>query len=185
MIMKKNLFLFLSLGIIFSIRAQDNNTRYHTENVLRINFLNPGLEYEHSISEKTTLSAGIGVGYGTSYPDLDESNGTGFVYLISPFLDIQYKYFYNFEKRLANSKNVAHNSGNFISGRFYTRGETIESNFSRTSNYDFAVGPTWGIQRNYGSFHLLVDVGTIYYFDTKGNGNWFPIMLQLNLGFDL
>ncbi|MGO2357605.1 MAG: hypothetical protein ACTH6G_04770 [Mesonia sp.] len=47
------------------------------------------------------------------------------------------------------------------------------------------MGPTWGIQRSYGKFHLLFDVGTIYYFDTKGNGNWFPIMIQLNLGFNL
>jgi len=154
-----------------------------TENVFRINFLNPGVEYELALGQKSTLSAGLGIAYGGSYPDLS-GNGSGFIYLISPFLDVQYKRFYNFEKRLAKNKNIAHNSGNFLSARIYTRGETIESNFSRTSNYDFAVGPTWGIQRNYGSFHLLFDVGSIYYLDTKGNGNWFPIMLQLNLGFD-
>jgi hypothetical protein len=31
----------------------------------------------------------------------------------------------------------------------------------------------------------LFDVGPQYYFDTNGNGNIWPIMLQLNLGFDL
>lgn len=166
------------------ITAQEDQQEF-TENVLRINFLSPGVEYEYAVSNTSTLSAGLGVGYGASYPFLSSSEGTGFLYLITPFLDLQYKHFYNFEKRLAKNKNTAHNSGNFISARLLTRGSTIESNFDRTSNYDFAVGPTWGIQRSYGKFHLLFDVGTIYYFDTKGNGNWFPIMIQLNIGLNL
>ena len=78
------------------------------------------------------------------------------------------------------------NSANFISARLLTRGNTISSNFNMTTNFDFAVGPTWGLQRKYGeNFHLLFDVGPIYYFDSNGEGNIFPIMFQLNLGFDL
>ncbi|TXK78607.1 hypothetical protein [Mesonia sp. K4-1] len=182
--MKKVLFIVLSLIIFQEIAAQNNVDSSYTENVFRINFLNPGVEYEYAVTNTSTLSGGLGVTYGGSYPDLS-GGGSGFRYLITPFLDLQYKHFYNFKKRLAKNKNTAHNSGNFISGRFYTRGETIESNFDRTSNYDFAVGPTWGLQRSYGKFHLLFDVGTIYYFDTKGNGNWFPIMIQLNIGLNL
>jgi len=45
--------------------------------------------------------------------------------------------------------------------------------------------PTWGLQRSYNDkFHLLFDIGSLYYFDSKGNGNFFPIMFQINLGFD-
>ena len=51
---------------------------------------------------------------------------------------------------------------------------------------DYAWAKAWGIQRKYGkNFHLLFDIGPIYYLDTKGNGNFYPILLQLNLGFDL
>lgn len=166
-------------------QAQENTGgTKHTEKVWRINFLNPGVEFEIPTGDNSTFSTGLGIGYGGSYPDLSGS-GNGFRYLIAPFLDLQEKWFYNFDKRLAKGKSIGNNSGNFVSARMLVRGNTIESNFSRTSNFDFAIGPTWGIQRNYGNFHLLFDVGTIYYFDTKGNGNWFPIMFQLNLGFDL
>jgi len=181
--MKIYLLICLSVITVFGINAQEEQQEF-TENVLRINFLSPGVEYEYAITNTSTFSGGLGVAYGGSYPDLS-GNGSGFRYLFTPFLDLQYKHFYNFEKRLAKNNNTSHNSGNFISARFYTRGETIESNFDRTSNYDFAVGPTWGLQRSYGKFHLLFDVGSIYYFDTKGNGNWFPIMIQLNIGLNL
>jgi len=182
--MKKVLFVILCFILVQGIAAQDNIDNQYTENVFRINFLNPGVEYEYAVAKTSTLSAGLGVGYGGSYPNLSTTKGTGFLYLITPFLDVQYKRFYNFEKRVQKDRNVENNSGNFISARLLTRVNTIESNFDRTSNYDFAIGPTWGIQRSYGKFHLLFDVGTIYYFDTKGNGNWFPIMIQLNLGFN-
>ncbi len=184
--MKKHFLLLFSIFIGLAAKAQDTTAtnKNFTEKVFRINFLSPGLEYEFPVCQKSTFSAGAGVAYGGSYPDLS-IGGSGYLYLITPFLDLQYKHFYNFEKRLAKNKNIAHNSGNFIMARLYTRGETIEANFGRTSKYDFAISPTWGIQRNYGSFHLLFDVGTFYYFDGKGNGNWFPIMLELNLGFDL
>ncbi len=167
----------------FSLYAQENQTK-HSQKVWRINFLNPGVELEYPTGNNSTFSSGLGIGYGGSYPDLS-SSGNGFRYLISPFLDIQEKWFYNFEKRMKRDRSIKNNSGNFISARLLIRGNTIDSNFSRTTDLDFAFGPTWGIQRNYGNFHLLFDVGTIYYFDTKGNGNWFPVMFQINLGLDL
>ncbi len=126
------------------MKAQDSTTtslnKNFTEKVFRINFLSPGLEYEFPVGKKSTFSAGAGVAYGRSYPDLS-IGGSGFRYLLSPFLDLQYKHFYNFEKRLAKNKNIAHNSGNFIMARLYTRGETIEANFGGTSKYDFAISP--------------------------------------------
>ncbi len=63
--------------------------------------------------------------------------------------------------------------------------EIDSENIIRKDDIDFAFGPTWGIQRAYGNLHLLFDVGPVYYFDTKGNSGFFPIALQLNIGFDL
>ncbi|MGB5359644.1 MAG: hypothetical protein WBN27_06840, partial [Eudoraea sp.] len=123
-------------------------------------------------------------GYSGGYPDLT-FGGSGFVYIIAPFLDLQHKWFYNFEKRKQKQKTVEGNSGNFWSIRFITTGPSVAENVTRTSDFDFAIGPTWGIQRRYSKkFHLLFDIGPQYYFDTEGNGNFWPIMIQLDLGFD-
>ncbi|NER11781.1 hypothetical protein GWK09_14740, partial [Muriicola jejuensis] len=70
--------------------------------------------------------------------------------------------------------------------RLVSRGPSIAENVGRTSDFDFAIGPTWGIQRKFSkNLHLLFDVGPQYYFDTEGNGNIWPIMVQINIGFDL
>lgn len=180
---KLSILVILAL-FTFTIYGQEQKT-YHTEKVWRLNFLNPGAELELPTGNNSTFSTGLGIGYGGGYPDLTSADN-GIIYIIAPFLDLQEKWFYNLNKRLGKNKTVQNNSGNFISARFLTRGPSISENVHRTSEFDFAFGPTWGIQRKYGEkFHLLFDVGPQYYFDTKGNGNIFPIMFQLNLGFDL
>lgn len=182
--MNKLLIATILFFFTFSTSAQDQET-YSTQKVWRINFLNPGIELEVPTGNYSTFSTGAGVGYGGSYPELTWG-GSGFLYIIAPFLDLQQKWFYNMNKRMRKERTVDHNSGNFVSLRFITRGNSIAENVHRTSDLDFAFGPTWGVQRNYGeSFHLLFDVGPQYYMDTKGNGNIFPLMFQLNLGFDL
>lgn len=180
-----NLVIFIISVLFTSLTYSQNPETYKTEEVWRVNFLNPGFEMELPTGNYSTFSTGIGVGYGGSYPDLTYG-APGFVYIIAPFLDLQHKWFYNINKRIRKEKSVSNNSGNFISARLLTRGPSIAENVTRTSDFDFAFGPTWGIQRKYGErFHLLFDVGPQYYMDTEGNGNIFPIMFQLNLGFDL
>ncbi|MEZ7496374.1 hypothetical protein QO206_12815 [Leeuwenhoekiella aequorea] len=182
--MKKSL-LSLFLILSFTTFYAQETISVNTEKVWRVNFLNPAIELELPTGEYSTFSSAIGIGYNGGYPDLTYG-GNGFIYIISPFVDIQQKWFYNLNKRISKNKTIDNNSGNFVALRFITRGNSIAENVSRTSNFDFAVGPTWGIQRKYGeNFHLLVDIGPQYYFDTNGNGNVWPLMIQLNLGFDL
>ena len=157
-----------------------------TDQVWRVNLINPGIELELPIHTKSTFSINLGVGYSGSYPNLSETSlNTGGIYAIAPFADLQLRRFYNLQKRAENDKVTHNNSGNFISIRFRSRGESVDDNFKRKADYDFAVGPTWGIQRNYGNFHLLFDVGPQFYFDSQGNTGFWPLMPQLNIGFDL
>ena len=180
---KLSLLVLLAICTI-STYSQEKNT-YNTEKVWRINFLNPGAELELPTGDYSTFSTGLGIGYDGGYPDLTYKDN-GLIYIIAPFLDLQQKWFYNLNKRMEKDKTVKNNSGNFVSARFKTKGPSITDNVIRTSDFDFAFGPTWGIQRKYGEkFHLLFDVGPQYYFDTEGNGNIFPLIFQLNLGFDL
>lgn len=172
--------LFVACNYAFS---QENGT---TERVWRVNFINPGAEVEVPLSKNFTFSANVGVGYGGSYPELTESSlGSGIVYVIAPFLDLQVKAFYNFDKRMGKGKPIKNNSGNFLSARIISRGPSITDNIERKSDFDFAIGPTWGIQREYGKMHLLFDIGPQYYFDTNGNSGFWPLMVQLNLGLNL
>lgn len=185
--MKRPIFLTNLLFLfIVTVSAQEKSFDVNTGKVFRINFINPGVEVELPTGKHTTFSAGIGAGYSGSYPDLSIQKESGFLYIIAPFLDLQQKLYYNFEKRKYKGKSIVNNSGNFISLRFLTRGPSIEENVVRSTEYDFAISPTWGIQRSFNEkIHLLFDVGPKYYFDGEGRGNFFPIMLQLNIGLDL
>lgn len=184
--MMKIKFLFSCFLLAISFCHAQDSESVKTEKVWRINFLNPAVELEIPTGQYSTFSSSLGVGYSGGYPDLTIAGNTGLIYIISPFGDFQHKWFYNLNKRADKNLQVEHNSGNFISFRLFTRGKSLAENVIRTSDFDFAVGPTWGIQRKYGeNFHLLFDVGPQYYFDTLGNGNIWPLMLQLNLGIDL
>lgn len=172
----------LSLMTFSVLCSQEKNT----EKIFRINFLNPGIEYEIPTGNNSTFSIGTGIGYSVSYPHTDIGKSSGLITSFNLYLDIQHKWFYNFNKRKKKNLTVSNNSANFISGRALIRGESLFGNSNGTDKVDFAVGPTWGIQRKYGkNFHLLFDIGPIYYFDINGNNGFFPLMIQLNLGFDL
>ncbi len=67
--MKKIIFLICSVTV-FSSQGFSQETIKNTSTVLRINFLNPGIEYETPVFNKSTVSMNLGVGYGGSYPNL-------------------------------------------------------------------------------------------------------------------
>lgn len=94
--------------------------------------------------------------------------------------------YYNLSKRIRKDKNVAYNSANFVGLRFLARGPEIEksANFYRTSEFDYALAPVWGLQRSFNRIHLLFDIGPYIYFDMKGNYGFLP-MFELNIGYNL
>ncbi len=155
------------------------------QSIFRINALSPGLELEMPISKTSTLAINPGIGINGSYANLSYAN-SGILYFISPFIDVSYKEFYNIDKRLAKGKSIAGNAGDYVGIRLLSNFKEFKAeNIIRKDNVDFALGPVWGIQRALGNIHFLFDVGPVYYFDTKGNGGFFPIMLQLNVGFNV
>jgi len=178
-----------NLIIVLTILVVGTSTGFaQTENVLRVNFLNPALSFEKATGNKTTLETSIGFGYHGSYPELRHYGEGGFQYLFAMFADVQGRYYYNFEKRAAKGKRVDKNNGNFIAARMlYTSfGVSELSSFERYSDHSFAVGPIWGLQRTYGErFNMSFSAGPVYYFDPLGNGNFFPLMLKINLGVNL
>lgn len=174
--------MYFTLLILFS-----GVTFSQTEDVLRVNLLNPAISFEKTTGVKTTLDASLGFGYNFSYPNLSLAADDGFQYLFAMFIDVQGRYYYNFEKRQEKNKTVEQNSGNFLALRILYTGPGPEkaSSYNRTSNHFFAVGPTWGLQRYYGKINLLFSLGPILYFDPNGNSGFFPINPEINIGFNL
>jgi hypothetical protein len=180
--MKKLTLLF---GLLICINVWGQNKETPLKNVFRINAISPGVELELPISNKSTIAINPGIGIHGSYLNLDYTN-SGITYYVSPFMDLSYKKIYNLEKRASKGKNTDYNSGNYWGLRLLTNFKEFESkNILRKDDMSFEFGPTCGIQRAYGKMHLLFDVGSVYYFDTKGNNGFFPIMLQLNVGFNM
>jgi hypothetical protein len=178
--MKKLLFIILIVIVPIQVWAQE------TDKVWRVIFLNPGVEYELPISSTSVISTHLGIGYSGSYPNLTENSWySGWIYSISPFVSLQFKKFYKINSRSRKNRDIKSNSGNFISIRFLSRGPAIEENFVRKGIVNFAIGPTWGLQRSYGNFHLLFDVGPQFYFDDAGNTGIWPLMPRINFGFNL
>ena len=180
--MKKILFILL---VFISSNSFGKQTTNDLQKVFRFNVISPGFEIELPISVKSTIAANAGIGIQGTYLHLDDTN-SGTTYYIAPFLDLSYKNLYNRDKRITKGKSVDYNSGNYWGLRLLTNFKEIEShNVLRKDEINFAFGPTWGIQRAYGKVHFLFDLGSVYYFDTKGNNGFFPVMLQLNLGYNL
>ena len=177
--------VFLFLIRILTASAQEQSTEL--QRVLRANLLNPGFEYELPFSQKSVLAVNPGIGINSSFVQsrffVDDS---GLTYFVSPFLDLSYKNIYNRKARKRKSKNLKYNSGNYWGIKFLTKFNDLGiGTTDREDNIDFSLSPTWGIQRAYGNFHLLFEFSPSYYFDTKGNHYFFPLMIQLNLGFNL
>ena len=94
----------LVLLISVSIYAQD--TQKHTEKILRINVINPALEYEFPIFNQSTLSTSLGVGMEGAYKNLAEDPSSPYFnyFMFTPVADARYKKFYNLEKRASLGK---------------------------------------------------------------------------------
>lgn len=179
--MKKLIVIIISLFILKPIIAQDVGAK---RSIFRLNFINPGIEYEYSVSNKSNISANIGYGLLASYPNttaVQPQNAP----LFAPFFDLHYKIIYNFDKRKSKNKTIDYNAGVFFGIKFIGRGKNIDNGLIRTDDFDFAIGPTWGIRRNFKKNSILFNIGPQYYFDTKGNNGFYPIMFELNIGYIL
>lgn len=156
--------------------------------ILRVNLLSPGVGAEFRTGDFSSLAFSTGITYFPGIEGMDVKNkigsSPGLGYSFEPFLGVDYKLFYNLEKRKQKHKNIAYNSANFVSLRSLTLGPPVSNNLVRQSNYDFLVFASWGFQRSYNRIHLLFDTGPVFVFDGKGNTGFFPLLFRINLGYN-
>ena len=173
--MKKYFLPLIFLLIVFSASAQDNARL--TQNQWSATFLLPGVEYETAVSRNSTISLRLGTGFGYTSGMYRETEFGIFLNLRG-----QYRYFYNFQKRLEKEKKISNNSGNYLGlHSAFSSGNPIIGELETVVNYSGQVGPVWGLQRVYNSgFKLNLFLGAGYAFNDIGGSGISPI-----LGFSL
>lgn len=179
--MKRLLLLSFCLFSFSVINAQDQASV--EDGLLSINILTPGLEYEYGLTNSTTLDLRAGAGFAyrkTSFGEGYEGFG------VYPIFNVQYRYYYNLQKRLDKGKNISNNSANYIalSGGLQS-GKPVIGNLEYNEAYFGSIGPVWGLQRYYGSgFKLDLNIGPGYGFNQSGD-SFFSLLIGFRLGWRL
>jgi hypothetical protein len=163
------------LTVISNSNAQDKPSVVKSQ--FKINVLLPGFVYEHGLSDKNTLYSELSSGIGYS------NNAFGSAWYFYPYINEQFRHYYNLEKRASKEKRTAHNSGNFVAVNGIYNFESISTNESvSSSNASFTIAPVWGFQRTYkGNFNLGLNMGVGYNFG-KYDNEFVPV-LNFSLGW--
>lgn len=121
-----------------------------------------GLEREQKMSRFSTLSLGVNYQYAILreyFPYVHYSQGANGYSLVAkgvnvnsrlktvPGANLNYRYYYNLEKRNARNKSTVNNTGNYVG---LDVGAVFPRMFDKSNlyNYQIAITPNWGLQRN-------------------------------------
>ena len=169
-----SLLLFLSFGV-GAIAQSVNNVENQQ---LTLNVLLPGIIYEHGLSQNSTIAAEMTMGFAYRESDFVES-GFG----IYPIGRLQYRHYYNFERRLAKGKNIEGNTGNYIAPTIAIQGgKAIIGDLNYVSDYFGGIGAVYGLQRTgQKGLQFRFEVGPGYFFDEFESN--FGIFIALKLGW--
>jgi len=134
----------------------------------KINLVNPGLEFEKGLGVNTTINirAGLQVAIDPAVAEPLED----FAFL--PAAVVQYRYYYNFEQRARNRKQIYGNSANYIApaAALFTPGTRTIDNVEVGGTIAYG-GLVTGLQRSYNSgFNFSIDVGAAYYTGAFDDG---------------
>lgn len=182
----KRFILFVSLSIVSTIGIAQDSLHVIPETYLRVkqfsvNFLPPGFNYEVALGSKTTLSINPGLDINFSYSSL---YGTSF--LLRPFLDVQGRYYYNFERRISDGKNVTNNSANFVGVSVLGITPSIVDSENVETTNALVIGPVWGIQRTYkDGINLRLNLGLGASMDELRDSAPIVLIAGFSLGYVL
>ncbi|MFD2585991.1 hypothetical protein ACFSQJ_03565 [Croceitalea marina] len=168
--MKTKFFLITLLIASLSFAQATKNVE---ESLIKVNFINPGIEYEWGFAKNQTFDVSAALQFGAR-----GGSDRGFDWALIPAFNASYKYFYNLNRRKEKGKRIRGNSGNFIALNNTTfLNETIIGNLNVTGGYFGQLGPVYGIQRTYSKgFNFSLKMGFGYYYDDFYEGEFGPIL---------
>ncbi len=154
--------------VAFSFFGAYAQSTPQTEDVIKAQFLFPGLSYEKSIGPRFTVYTGGWVGFNTEVTEDFGSSDIDIKFYAEPGATVNLRYYYNFENREARGKRTELNNLNYLA-------PVYQFAYSRTSlkpdKYDnetsarpvHLFGIVWGFQRNYPRrFSLDLNLGVGY-----------------------
>lgn len=179
--MKKKILLSLIVSLMYlagnSQTASVEKSTYGIQTGLLGIWVHNEMKLTNQIALRTELGMNAGIFGGDFYPK------TGF--LMTPVITAEPRWYYNLEKRQSKSKNIAGNSGNFVSLQ-----TSYHPNWFVISNYDnlktfnlITVIPTWGIKRNVGkhfTYETAIGIGYGHQF-REGYGDLEGVSVNLHL----
>lgn len=186
--MKKIVFTLFLCGITLVAQAQNSSVEKSVFGV-QIGLLGVWVHNEAKLTDKLVLRSELGLDSGIISGSYYDDVG----FFMTPVITIEPKFYYNLNKRVAKSKNVSGNSGNYVSLK-----TSYHPNWFVISSEDIIVTdqismvPTWGIRRNIGThfnYELGIGIGWRHYFEQKINnytyaaGNEVDVNLQLRIGY--
>ncbi|RDY60811.1 hypothetical protein [Flagellimonas nanhaiensis] len=168
-------FLFFLLVANWSFSQSNGKVEDHQ---LTLNFLLPGVVYEHGISNNSTITAEATIGLAYRDSDFFDS-GFG----IYPIGKVQYRHYYNFQRRLEKGKNISRNTGNYIAPMLAVQGgKAVVGDLDYASDYFGGIGAVYGLQRTgRKGLSFRFEVGPAYFFDELDND--FGLFMALKLGW--
>jgi hypothetical protein len=86
----KKIYLSIIASLLFVLCYAQNHQK-NTEKVLRLNIINPGIEFEFPIFKKSTIATNIGIGVRDGVGNGKGSGISDLVWTIAPFLGIVMK----------------------------------------------------------------------------------------------
>ncbi|MCT4645314.1 MAG: hypothetical protein N4A74_10040 [Carboxylicivirga sp.] len=158
-----------------NINAQENHNQLKDH--LRINLINPAIQYEKPINKQGLLLFNIGCGLGGDYTGSNEENG--YFEEIIPFINVAYRNIYTLNKREATN-----NSGNFWGVRFLTTGPALAYTHKREADFIFTIHPIWGIQRGKNLLHYSFSIGPEFSINSENQTGFYPFMVHLTIGLN-
>ena len=179
--MKKKILLSLTVSLMYlagnSQTASVEKSTYGIQTGLLGIWVHNEMKLTNQIALRTEFGVNASIFGGNFYPK------TGF--LMTPVISVEPRWYYNLEKRQSKSKNIAGNSGNFVSLQ-----TSYHPNWFVISNYDnlktfnlITVIPTWGIKRNVGkhfTYETAIGVGYGHQF-REGYGDLEGVSVNLHL----
>lgn len=193
----KSLTTFIALAmaaIPFASKAQSEST----ENVLALTFLHPGISYEMKTARYQTLHLSAYMGLNASFSS-SSNMGDDFNLYFDPAITAQYRFYYNFEKRLNKNARTAKNSANYFAveagttfSKMRMKSFYYEEDSRRPVNN---IAVLWGMQRNMpGRFSLNFSAGLGFVWTqasypgdggTIGQETYSKLNIPVNLGLGI
>jgi len=174
--MRKNATLFLLLLCTAFMYAQFGKNCEITQ--VKINVFNPGLEYEKGLGVNTTLDVKLGMQLAINPAVLEPLKDIEFL----PAINIQYRYYYNFNSRDSRGRQIYGNSANYIASAAASFVSINSENNTVTNDIISYAGIVTGVQRSFNSgLNFSIDAGAAYYAGSF-KGSIYPVV-NFNIGW--